>query len=827
VLTLTLRELWAYKRRLAGSFVAVLLGTAFLAGTLVLADTLTRSIDAFMQHAYAGTDVMVRNSLSFTDRPGSIRGPIPASVLPRIRQVPGVARAEPVIQGSGQLLDASGKAIKVLGPRTAGNWVPDPALNPYSIVAGRPPSAPGEIVVDRGTAQTGHLRLGQHTYVLTPGRVPVTIVGMAKFGTENSFGGTSFAAFTLADAQRYIAGSADRITSVAVRAAPGVGQRELAARIKPLLPSGVEAITGDDVTQDSIDQVGSFMVFVRAFLLVFAAVALLVGTFGIHNTFAIVVAQRTRQAALLRALGATRGQLIRSVLAEAALVGLIASAAGALAGFGFAAALKELFVRFGFGLKSTSLVFSATPILVAVPVGVLVTLIASLTPALRASRTAPVAALRESAAESPDVSPARRRTGLGLAALSLVLILVGALAELPPVAGVAALLALVAMVVLGPVAVRPAALVAGAPAARLRGAAGELARRNALRSPRRTAGAATALMIGVGVVTLFTVFAASLQTTLADRIGAGFAGDLVVSSGDSTSTGFETRLASDIAALPRVAAAAGTGTGDVRVDGRQRTVRVADPARLAQVVRLRTTSGTLSDDGVAVSTKAGKPVGSTLAIRFSDGSTRSFRVGAVYRPLDAVGDYLLPRSAWPEPQQRDSLVFIRLRPGTSAAAGKAAVTAAARGYGMPSVRTRAEYISDQTSSVRSLLVVVYVMLALAIVIALLGIANTLALAVYERTRELALLRAVGATRRQARSMVRWESVIVALFGTAGGLLLGLLLGWTLVTAAGDTVDVPVVQAIVIVLVGAVAGVLAAIRPARRAARVPLIAGLAP
>jgi len=826
VLTLTLRELWAYKRRLFSSFAAVLLGTAFLAGTLVLANTLTRSIDAFMTHAYAGTDVVVRNPVSVTSRPGAIRGPIPASVLTRVRQVPGVADAEPVIQGSGQLLDASGKAIKALGPRTAGNWVTDPALNPYSVVSGRPPSGPGEIVVDRGTAKLGHLRVGQRTYVLTPQRVPVTIVGLARYGTEDSFGGTSFAAFTLADAQRYIARSPAQITSVAVRGSAGIGQRELAGRIRQALPAGVQTITGKDLTKESTDSVGSFMVFVRGFLLVFAAVALLVGTFGIHNTFAIVVAQRTRQAALLRALGATRAQLVRSVLAEAALIGVIASAAGAVAGFGFAAALKELFVRFGFGLKSTSLAFSLSPILIALPVGVLVTQIASLTPALRASRTAPVTALRESAAEAAEVSAGRRNTGMALAAVSLVLIVVAALAKTLPVAGVAALTALVAMVVLGPVAVRPAVLIAGAPAARLRGAAAELARRNTLRSPRRTAGAATALMIGVGVVTLFTVFAASLQATMSDRVGAGFAGDLVVSSGDNSSAGFEPRLATRIAVLPQVAAAAGTGTGDVRIDGTVHSVRIADPARLAQVVRLRTTQGSLAADQVAVSANTGKPVGSTLRVTFSDGTSRGLRVGAVYHPLDAVGDYLLPRAVWPDPQQRDSLVFITLRPGVSAAAGKAEVARTAQAFGMPSVRTRAEYISDQTSSVRNLLTVVYVMLALAIIIALLGIANTLSLAVHERTRELALLRAVGATRRQTRSMVRWESVIVALFGTAGGLGLGLLLGWTLVTAAGDSYAVPVLQAIVIVLVGALAGVLAAIRPARRAARVPLIAGLA-
>jgi putative ABC transport system permease protein len=332
-------------------------------------------------------------------------------------------------------------------------------------------------------------------------------------------------------------------------------------------------------------------------------------------------------------------------------------------------------------------------------------------------------------------------------------------------------------------------------------------------------------MIGVGVVMLFTVFAASLQTTMADRVGASFAGDLVVTSGSGDSTGFDPSLAGRVAALPPVAAAAGMGSGDVQVDGVGHTVHVADPVALARVVRLRVTGGSLTALGpgsLAVSAGTGLHVGSRVVLRYADGTSRTLTVGAVYRSPDVAGSYLLPRSAWPDPQARDSLIFVSLHPG---AAGRAAVVRAVAGSGQPSVRTRAEYVDDQTAQVRNLLAVVYVMLALAIVIALLGIANTLALAVHERTRELGLLRAVGATRRQARSMIRWESVLVASFGVLGGLFLGVFVGWGLVTAAGDGFAVPAVQTVVIVLVGVLAGVLAAVRPARRAARTPLIAAL--
>ncbi|MDX6433555.1 MAG: putative transport system permease protein [Streptosporangiaceae bacterium] len=828
MIKLTLRELTVRKRRLLGSFLAVFLGVAFLAGTLVLADTLQSGIKGFLTHAYAGTDVSVRNATSVSDAPGSIRGMIDGSIADQVRRVDGVAAAESVIQGSGQLLDTGGKLINVLGPRTAGNWINDPALNPYTIAEGRPPRGPGEVVIDRKVARDGHLRLGDHTVVLTPQRVPVTIVGIARFGAEDAFGGTSFTAFTLQDARRDVAQNPGRITSVSIRAAPGVSQDALAARIRPLLPQGVEATTGKRLADESMSTINSsFLGFVRAFLLVFAAVALLVGTFSIHNTFSIVVAQRTRDAALLRALGASRRQILLSVVVEALAVGLTASLAGALGGFGFAALLKALFAGFGFGLKATGVVFSVTPLLIAVPVGVLVTLAACLTPALRASRVPPLAALREVAVERSGAAPSRTITGSALAALGTGLLLWSALTQTLPVGGLGAVIGLIAMVVLGPVAARPVASLAGAPAVRLRGAAGGLARQNAMRSPRRTAGAATALMIGVGVVTLFTVFAASLKTTTAGQIERSFGGDLVVSAGGNGSAGFGPGLATGVSALPEVAGAAAMGSGDVQIDGSGKTVRVADPGRLAGVVRLKVRSGSLTGlgtDRIAVSSSVGKPVGAPLRVRFADGSAQTFTVGAVYAPLDTVGSYVMPRAAWAthDPQGLDSVIFVDLRPGIAPATGKAAVAAVARSYGTPSVQTRAEYTDAQTAPLDNLLAVVYVMLALAIIIALMGIANTLSLAVHERTREIGLLRAVGATRGQIRTMIRWESLIVALFGTAGGLGLGLFLGWALVAAGAESFAGPVVQIVVITAVGALAGALAAIRPARRAARLRII-----
>jgi putative ABC transport system permease protein len=827
--TLSLRALWSRRRRLISSFLAVFLGTAFLAGTLVLGDTLRDGIGAFVGHAYSSTDVTVRNATSVSNTPAAPRGPIDASVAAAVARVPGVAVADPVIQGPGQLVKADGSALNAMGPRTAQSWISDPALNPYHVVQGGPPAASGQIVIDRQSARALKVGVGDRVTVLVPEPVRFTVVGVAKFGTEDAYGGGSFVGMTYADAQRYLAPGPRRISSVSVQAARGVSQDQLAARVRGVLPSGVEAITGKELVDESMSSINnSFLAYVRVFLTIFAAVALLVGAFGIHNTFSIVAAQRTRESALLRALGASRGQLVRGMLAEGAVLGVAASLAGALGGLGFAAGLKTLFVSFGLGLDSVGLSINTTPFLVAIPVGIAMTVLASLMPAVRASRVPPVEAMRETSAEPAAMSPVRSTLGSVLMLVGGGLLVWAAFSGVGAVAAVGALTALAAMVVLGPVAVRPAAALLGAVASRT--GSGDLAARNIRRSPRRTAGAATALMIGVAVVTLFTVFAASLKQTTADDVGRSFGGDLVVNAGTSFSAGFGPYLDSRVSALPQVEAAAGMGSGPAVVDGRDKTIHAADPAEIARVLRLRLTAGSLSaltPGQIAVSTSTHRAPGSSIAIRFVDGLTQTFTVGAVYHKRDVVGDYLMPRTAWlrHNPKDLDKAIYITLRPGAGRSAAATAIKQVTAPYGAPSVEGRSQYIDSQTSSLNSLLAVVYVMLALAILIALMGIANTLSLAIHERTRELGLLRAVGATRRQTRATVRWESVIIALFGTLGGMALGLVLSWAFVESAADSFAAPASQLLIILVVGALAGVLAAIRPARRAARIPIIQAL--
>ncbi len=845
-LRLALASLRAHRRRFAGTFLAVLLGVSFLAGTMVMGDTLRASFGTLFAAAGAGRDAVVRSADMIGVKGGGpgVRQPVDTALLARIERVPGVAAAAPDIQGAGQLIGANHQPIGGKGPPTiAGNWIGDSELNPYRLVQGRAPRASGEVVVNRGAALKGGLRLGSTTVLRTPDPVRVTIVGIATFGGQDGMAQTTYAGLTLADAQRYLMPRPGEASTLAVRAEPGVGQQALVDRITPVLPGGDEAITGQRATTESRQNVsGMFLDLFTTLLLVFAGIALVVATFSIHNTFAIVLAQRVRDNALLRAIGASRRQILGSTLAEALVVAVVASGAGLLGGLGIAAGLRLLFPAVGFPFPSGPLVVTTTATLVPLAVGVLVCVGSALMPAVRAGRTAPLAALRDTVVDRSDAS--RPRAVLGAAGLAAGITLTVLGAGGPPsitMTAVGAVLTVAAFVVLGPVAATYAVRVLGLPLASLRGVTGALARRNALRGPKRTAATATALMIGVMVVTLFTVFAASLKATMDQTVSRSFAGDVAVTAPafGAGGSGLSPGLAPAVARLPQVRTAVGLGKGIARVDGAGRQLTIADPVALGRVLDLGQVDGSLNAlgaHGIAVShDQAARNhwrVGSTVGLGFTDGTSQRFTVDAVYGRADLAGDYVLPRQAW-QPhrvQDSDTLVAVDFRPGVRTADGEAAVRGTAQRFGDPTVQTRQEYAASSASGIDTMLTLGYALLALAVVIALLGITNTLTLAVHERTRELGLLRAVGQTRAQLRAMVRWESVLVAAFGTVGGLALGSFLGWALVRASDSAgtgaFALPPGRLAVVLLVGSAAGVLAGLRPARRAARLDVLRAIA-
>ncbi|MFJ3222139.1 ABC transporter permease [Streptomyces sp. NPDC086783] len=841
-------SLRAHKRRFAGTFLAVFLGVAFLAGTLVMGDTLRAGFDTMFGNATSGTDAVVRSAATITT-PGDSQGerrPIDTALTAAIERTPGVAAAVPDIQGAGQLVGADGEPVGGQGPPTlAGNWITDPGLNPYRLAEGRAPARSGEVVINRGAAKKGGLEIGDTTTLRTPDPVKVTIVGLATFGGEDGMAQVTFTGMTRADAETYLTARPGQAAAIQVRAAPGTGQRELVERLTPVLPKGVEAITGQESAEENTDMISSqFLTLFTTFLLVFSGVALLVATFSIHNTFAIVVAQRTRENALLRALGASRRQVTAATLLEASAVAVTASAAGLAGGVGIAAGLQALFPAIGFPFPDGALVVGGLSLLLPLAVGVLVCLGSAVLPAVRAGRTAPLVALRETAVDRSGASRGRAAVGGSLAALALAATLVGVLAA-PSLwlAGSGAVLALAAFVVLGPVASGTAVRVIGVPLDRLRGVTGALARRNALRTPKRTAATASALMIGIAVVSLFTVFGASLKATMDQTVSRSFAGDVVVStpSFGAGGSGLSPKLALAIARQSGVENAVGLGRGVAEVDGGGRALTVTDPVTLGKVFDLGRVDGSLDGlgtDGIAVTReeagRQGLTTGDTTRLAFTDGDRKTFTVRAVYGRSELAGDYVITRAAWAphRTQDSDTLVAVSFADGVSTAEGTAAVERTAAAYGDPDVQTRDEYARSSAAGIDMMLTLVYALLALAVLIALLGIANTLTLAIHERTRELGLLRAVGQTRAQLRAMVRWESVLVAAFGTAGGLALGGFLGWVLVKASDGASDsdfafaVPPVQLVVVALVGLAAGALAGLRPARRAARLDVLRAIA-
>jgi putative ABC transport system permease protein len=842
------RSVWARKRRLVATLLAVALGVAFLAGTLLLSDTLRANFDRLFTQADSGTDVVLRGATQIGSRNATRTG-VDASLLPRVRAVPGVADAQPFLEGYGQLLGRDGKPIGGNGPPTqAANWVGDPALNPYRLVAGHAPRAADEVVVNRGAAKAGHLALGMTTTLLTPQPLRVHIVGIATFGTADGFGPGTFTGMTLPAAQLHLASSKGpgpaELSQILVRAAPGVPDAELAARLRPVLPAGVQAITGTQLATENLDNINSgFLGFLSTGLTAFAAIALLVAAFSIYNTFSILAAQRGRESALLRALGGTRRQLAVAGLAETLVIGVVGSVAGWAGGIGIAALLKGVFNGFGFALPAGGLVLRASSSVLAVAVGVAATVLAGVLPALRSSRVPPLAALRELAAEPARISRVRSVLGFLLTAGGIGAVIAGTAngGQGPAIAGAVGILA--GFVVLGPVAVRPAAAVLGAPIAALRGVGGRLARDNALRNPRRTAATASALMVGVAVATLFTVIGASLKASATQGVDRTLAADLVVYQpgygGSAGLAGFSPTLAAGLGRLPAVDVAAGVSRGSVLLDGGARTVAAVDPDRIGTVLNLGVTAGSLGAVGsgsFAVSAAAAADqrwrVGSTVPVVYPDGAHARLRVAAIFGHPDITGDYLFAAAGWAPHagQALDSMVLIKLKPGAALGPARAAVTAAIAGTGQPRVQDRAQYEASATGAVNTILGLVYVMLALAILIALMGVANTLSLSIHERTRELGLLRALGQTRAQARGMVRWESVIIAVFGTLGGVILGTFTGWAVVqSSSGPSMTVfaaPPLQLVLFLVLGAVTGILAGIRPARRAARQNMITAIA-
>jgi putative ABC transport system permease protein len=841
----TLKSLLAHRVRLLLTACAIALGVAFMAGTFILTATIHRGIDHLFATATTGTDVIVRPAAGAGGQ--ALTHPsIPASLVGRVRAVPGVAAAEGAVTDRGGIIGTEGK---LLGgrPGIAVSYPADPALAAsYPIRQGTPPKGPDQVAVDAATAAMQGTHVGDRVRVLVGGAArSFTVSAIVGFGQSDGPGLVSLTAFDTATAQRLF-GRHDSFDQIDLKAAAGVTPDGLRSRVAGVLPAGFEAVTAASASASQASDLKGQLGFLTDGLLAFALISLFVGAFIIWNTFSILVAQRTRELALLRALGASRRQVLGSVLVEAGVLGLAASLAGLGLGVLAASGLRALLAGAGIDLPATGLELPLGSAAVAVGSGVLVTLVAAFAPARRATAIPPVAALRTTTPAVGGFSTRRLVSGAAVTVAGAAALLAGLFGHIGAgsvLVGGGALAAFIGVTVLCPLFARPLAGAIGAPLRCLPGRTGALARDNAMRNPRRTAATAAALMVGLGLVAASAVLDASLKRTADQAIDQGALAELYVQPADPDS-GLDPALARAIAAQPGVAAvsevreteAAVAGASFQKLDG-------IDPATIRQVADLKVRSGSVAalDDAagnVLVSASAAKAhrwtVGSAVPVRLDTSrGAGTLRVVGTYANKGPFGDYLISLATHDQVTGRrtDTLLLVKATAGTPVGGLKSRIGGMLGAYPGAKVLDQAGFKRATGATLDQILNLLVALLALAVIIALLGIVNTLALSVVERTRELGLLRAIGMRRGQVGAMVAGEAVIIALFGALLGMACGVGLGSALAAAltrgnGAAMVAVPGTQLLVCVIGAGIAGILAAIAPARRAAELNVLAAIA-
>lgn len=843
-----LEGLLGRKVRASLTALSIVLGVAMVSGSFVLTDTISKAFDSIFSSAYDDTDAVVSGK-KLVDYSSSGNATVSRALLERIRAQREVgAAAGAVMDFSGdstraKLIGKDGKAIDNNGAPTFGIGVDttQPRFNPLTLETGRWAAAPDEVVIDPDTASNEHFAVGETIGVASNGPVQrFRIVGVAKYGDVESLGGATFAVFTIPTAQKLL--HLDGFTAISVAAKDGVSQQKLVSELKRAVPGTAQVRSADEQARRDKKGIDSMISWIRGFLLGFGGIALFVGAFVIFNTMSITIAQRTRELATLRTLGATRRQVLRSVVLESAALGVLASVLGLFAGFGLARGLSSLFNAVGAGLPEAATVYAPRTFVVAPVLGVLVTLLAGVLPAIRSTRVPPIAAARGGLA--PKVR-GRRATIVGALLLVLAAPLLGYAVTGNRIGSGASLLSLMGgafALVTGTAAVasrlvRALATLLGWPSRRFGGAAGKLASENAVRNPSRTASTAAALMIGLALVSFVAVLGRSVRVSVDDAIRGQFTSDWVVTSTNGWS-GFPTAAGAAVAHAPGVSTASSIradrgliGTVQVNVDG-------VDPKTIGRLYHFAWKRGStdaalaeLGSNGAIVKESFAKDnrlsLGDTFVLLSPSGDPVSLRVAGFYGP-PRIGELL---GGVVIGQQAFDATFRRPQNGYTLIAGdptRAGLERALAAFPDTKVQTRDELVESHNAAINSLLNLLYVLLALSVVVSLFGMINTLVLSVYERTRELGLLRAVGLTRRQARRMVRHESVITALIGAGLGLPLGVILAAAVTHAVerfGVTFAVSVPSLVAFTAIAIVGGVLAAVAPARRASKLNVLSAL--
>jgi len=844
----SLRSLRARKLRLLLTGLSIVLGIGFVAGTYVLTDTMNAAFSDLFSSFALDVDVIVRSDSAFDPElagPGAGtetgRETIPETLLEQVQAVPGVAVAYGDVAGYAQMVDpVTEEVIGGFGPPTLGvNWSGQSTV--AQIRDGQAPVAPDEVAIDAFTADRYEIAVGDRITILFQGPPgEFTVVGIVGFGEVDNLAGATAAAFETETAQQLL-GKVDVFDAINVVAEEGITAARLTADVQAALPDGVEALTAATVADEQTDALQEGLGFFRTALLVFAAVALFVGAFIIFNTFSIVVAQRTRELALLRALGGTRRQILFSVVLEAVIVGFVASAIGVLAGIGIAVGLQGLLKAFGIDLPSTGIQLQTRTVVVSLLVGVLVTVVASIVPARHAASVSPIQALREPETLA-RAGRLRRRAVVGIVVVVLGLSflafgLFARPADAAAIVGLGAALTFVGVAALSPLAARP---VIGGIAAPLRrfGVSARLGRENAMRNPRRTAATASALMIGLGLVAMVAVLGASLKASVTAALEQTLKADYTLTT--TSFLPFSPDVAERTRSVAGVQASVAIRQSAFRVDGRTSFITATDPATVEAVASLEVSQGLVSrlvePDTVMVfadlAEEHGWSLGSQVPAAFATVGDRPLEIVGIYDENRLVGDYVVSLDTYEGyfTEQLDSFVLVKVSPDADLGQVQRGIEAAIATYPNIDVQDQAAFREQQAGFINQLLALVTALLMMAIVIALFGIVNTLGLSIYERTRELGLLRAVGLSRRQTKRMIRWEAVMIAVFGALLGLVVGIVFGWALQLALEEEgvseLAIPGGQLVIYLVFAGLAGVLAAIGPARRASKLSVLDSIA-
>ncbi|MFE7419597.1 ABC transporter permease [Rhodococcus sp. NPDC057529] len=821
----SLRNLAAHKVRLALTVLSVVLGTAFVAGSFVFTDTLQKTFDSIFENTAQGVDVRV----SSEERNSS---GVPLENLDTIAALDGVRAVAPAVSGQIVLIDSDGAAVQTGGAPSIGESYlpPGQALGePDEYVQGTPPAQAGQIAVNASAAERAQLAVGDTTKVLVPARGMIDVTVSGIYDTGNETGGFIGARFVDSQARELFT-DGKHVEYIDV-AGTGVSQGDLRDEIAAALPDA-KVQTGDEVREETKAQVTEALSFINYFLLAFGAIALLVGTFIIYNTFSMIVAQRLRELALLRAIGASRKQVGRSVVFEALVVGVIGSAIGIAAGVGLAYGLRTLLNTFDVGLPEGPLQVGPRTILIALVVGVLVTTVSAYAPARRASTVPPVAAMREEFASTGDSLHVRTIAGAVLGVLGVVGLVIGSRGTgggAAAVVGAGALGLILAVLFAAPALSRPIVGALGAVLAKPFGPVGRLARTNAVRNPRRTAATAFALTLGLMLVSVIGVFGASAKASVNQLVDSGVSADYVLTGPNQI--GVPSGAARAVRNLDDVQSAAALHPVSVTVDDeREQGASLDGPLDGVLDYTLVEGGADLTGNHLVVSqttaAQKGWTLGTTVPMTSADGNVVDAEVTGVFEDNQLVGDWLVSddvyRQVMPAATIPDLAVLIDAKPGADLTQLRADLESATKQFVVVQVQDREQFKGTQGQQIDTLLAILYGLLALAVVIAILGIINTLALSVVERRREIGMLRAVGMQRSQMRRTIYLESMLIAVFGAAVGVLLGIAFGWgfvsTLKDQGLDQVTVPWGQVVAMLLGSGVVGVLAALWPASRAAR---------